>query len=403
MAERRGEARATASRRSRSSRRTTSHAPVAEAFLEAGIHVICDKPLATHVARRAALAGAARRKPGQIFAVTYNYTGYPMVRQARRDGRGRRARRDPRRAGRVCAGLADRAAREAPARSRPTGAPTRRGRAPAAASATSARTPTTSRSFVTGLTVDALCADLTHLRRRAAALDDNAQILLRYRERRARHALGEPGRAGQRERAAPPRLRQPGAASNGSRSSRTICAGRRSASRRRSSRAAPRRPTRTRRASRACRPAIRRATSKASRRSTARSRRRSAPRAAVARRPIRPFNSRRSTTASPASPSSRPRSRHRQPAAPGSRRDEPARRLRWHQQGLRRRARAARRRFELDAGPGLRPARRERRRQVDADEDPLRLRDGERRRVARSTASPVASPVRATPRPRASC
>lgn len=59
------------------------HAAVAEAFLEAGIHVICDKPVTTTVAdahRLQAIAQARRR----IFAVTYNYTGYPMVRQARR-------------------------------------------------------------------------------------------------------------------------------------------------------------------------------------------------------------------------------------------------------------------------------------------------------------------------------
>ena len=64
------------------------HAPVAEAFLKAGIHVICDKPLATTVkeARRLEVLAAKHRR---IFAVTYNYTGYPMVREARqrvRDG-----------------------------------------------------------------------------------------------------------------------------------------------------------------------------------------------------------------------------------------------------------------------------------------------------------------------------
>jgi len=58
------------------------HAPVAEAFLKAGIHVICDKPLATTVkeARRLEMLAAKHRR---VFAVTYNYTGYPMVREAR--------------------------------------------------------------------------------------------------------------------------------------------------------------------------------------------------------------------------------------------------------------------------------------------------------------------------------
>ncbi|UWU70654.1 Gfo/Idh/MocA family protein [Bradyrhizobium sp. NC92] len=58
------------------------HSPVAKAFLEAGIHVICDKPLTTTVAEAEELV-ALVRKTGRIFVVTHNYTGYPMVRQAR--------------------------------------------------------------------------------------------------------------------------------------------------------------------------------------------------------------------------------------------------------------------------------------------------------------------------------
>ncbi|MBR1165901.1 Gfo/Idh/MocA family protein [Bradyrhizobium liaoningense] len=58
------------------------HSPVAKAFLDAGIHVICDKPLTTTVAEAEELV-ALVRKTGRIFVVTHNYTGYPMVRQAR--------------------------------------------------------------------------------------------------------------------------------------------------------------------------------------------------------------------------------------------------------------------------------------------------------------------------------
>jgi predicted dehydrogenase len=58
------------------------HGPVAKAFLEAGIHVICDKPLTTTVAEAEELA-ALVAKTGRVFVVTHNYTGYPMVRQAR--------------------------------------------------------------------------------------------------------------------------------------------------------------------------------------------------------------------------------------------------------------------------------------------------------------------------------
>ena len=58
------------------------HAPVARAFLEAGIHVICDKPVTTNSADARALQALAE-KQGLIFAVTHNYSAYPMVRQAR--------------------------------------------------------------------------------------------------------------------------------------------------------------------------------------------------------------------------------------------------------------------------------------------------------------------------------
>ncbi len=59
-----------------------AHAPAARAFLKAGIHVICDKPLTTTRREAEALAKLAKES-GLIFAVTHNYTGYPLVRQAR--------------------------------------------------------------------------------------------------------------------------------------------------------------------------------------------------------------------------------------------------------------------------------------------------------------------------------
>lgn len=58
------------------------HYPVAKAFLDAGIHVICDKPLTTTLEDALDLAQTVRRT-GLLFAVTHNYTGHPMVRQAR--------------------------------------------------------------------------------------------------------------------------------------------------------------------------------------------------------------------------------------------------------------------------------------------------------------------------------
>ena len=58
------------------------HAGPAYAFLKAGVHVICDKPLTTSLAEAKKLKAAAD-KSGRIFAVTHNYTGYPLVRRAR--------------------------------------------------------------------------------------------------------------------------------------------------------------------------------------------------------------------------------------------------------------------------------------------------------------------------------
>lgn len=58
------------------------HAPAAKAFLNAGIHVICDKPITTTVEEARELVSLAEQS-GKIFALTHNYTGYPMIRQAK--------------------------------------------------------------------------------------------------------------------------------------------------------------------------------------------------------------------------------------------------------------------------------------------------------------------------------
>lgn len=58
------------------------HYAPAKAFLEAGIDVICDKPLTTTLADALELSAIVQRT-GLVFGLTHNYTGYPMVRQAR--------------------------------------------------------------------------------------------------------------------------------------------------------------------------------------------------------------------------------------------------------------------------------------------------------------------------------
>ena len=58
------------------------HHDVARAFVDAGFHVVCDKPLVHTTAQAEALCELVAAR-GTLFAVTYNYTGYPMVREAR--------------------------------------------------------------------------------------------------------------------------------------------------------------------------------------------------------------------------------------------------------------------------------------------------------------------------------
>ncbi len=59
-----------------------SHYAIAKAFLEQGIDVICDKPLTTDLEQALELMRLVRQT-GLVFSVTYCYSGYPMVRQAR--------------------------------------------------------------------------------------------------------------------------------------------------------------------------------------------------------------------------------------------------------------------------------------------------------------------------------
>src|SRR5205085_11399573 len=59
-----------------------THFEIAKAAVEAGFNVMCDKPMTFDLPQAEALAEAVD-KSGVVFAVTHNYTGYPLVRQAR--------------------------------------------------------------------------------------------------------------------------------------------------------------------------------------------------------------------------------------------------------------------------------------------------------------------------------
>ncbi|HEX2716793.1 MAG TPA: Gfo/Idh/MocA family oxidoreductase, partial [Gemmatimonadaceae bacterium] len=59
-----------------------SHFEIAKGFLEAGFHVVCDKPMTTTLADAEELCRIVKKRKA-VFALTHNYTGYPMVKQAR--------------------------------------------------------------------------------------------------------------------------------------------------------------------------------------------------------------------------------------------------------------------------------------------------------------------------------
>src|SRR5215471_11452070 len=58
------------------------HFPAARAFIERGIHVVCDKPMTTTIDDAQALCRLVK-KHDVVFALTHNYSGYPLVKQAR--------------------------------------------------------------------------------------------------------------------------------------------------------------------------------------------------------------------------------------------------------------------------------------------------------------------------------
>jgi predicted dehydrogenase len=154
------------------------HAAVATAFLKAGIHVICDKPVTT-TSRDARKLLALVQKTGRIFAVTHNYSGYPMVRHARQmvqDGQLGEIRlvqveypQDWLTEPLEKTGQKQAAWRTDPARSGAGGAIGDIGTHAHQLAA-----------YVSGLELDEICAELSRFVK-GRALDDNAQVMLRYR------------------------------------------------------------------------------------------------------------------------------------------------------------------------------------------------------------------------------
>ena len=154
------------------------HFPVAQAFVEAGFHVVCDKPLVHTREQADALVAAVARK-GTVFGVTYNYTGYPMVREARelvRSGRLGEIRKVvvEYNQGWLSTQLESEGNKQAAWRSDPA----RSGAAGAIGDIGSHAENLV--ATVTGLEIERLCADLSALVP-GRALDDDGSLLLRFR------------------------------------------------------------------------------------------------------------------------------------------------------------------------------------------------------------------------------
>jgi predicted dehydrogenase len=153
------------------------HWPAAREFLTRGTHVICDKPMTTSLADARAMAELVERS-GCAFVLTHNYTGYPMVRQARamvRDGL----------LGPIRVVQAEYAQDWLTTRLEDTGHkqagwrvdPARSG--PAGAMGDIGTHAMNLAAFVTGLELDRVAADLTSFVP-GRALDDNGSVLLRF-------------------------------------------------------------------------------------------------------------------------------------------------------------------------------------------------------------------------------
>lgn len=153
------------------------HHDAARACLEAGFHVICDKPLANTIEEAASLLETTELT-GRIFAVTYNYSGYPLVRHAREliaNGTLGRIRvvQVEYAQGWLATKLEDGGDKQASWRTDPA-------RAGVAGSVGDIGSHAFQLAeFVTGLRVSHLAADLSsHVAGRR--LDDNAQMMLRF-------------------------------------------------------------------------------------------------------------------------------------------------------------------------------------------------------------------------------
>jgi predicted dehydrogenase len=155
------------------------HHPVARAFAEAGFNVVLDKPM-VHTCQEAEDLMRVVESSGVVFAVTYTYTGYPMVKQARhmvREGLLGEVRKVivEYNQGWLASQLEESGAKQAEWRTDPT----RSGIAGAVGDIGSHAENLV--STITGLEVAEICADLTTFVS-GRRLDDDGNLLIRYED-----------------------------------------------------------------------------------------------------------------------------------------------------------------------------------------------------------------------------
>jgi predicted dehydrogenase len=153
------------------------HFPIARAFIERGFHVICDKPMTTTIEDAEALCRLVG-KHNVVFALTHNYSGYPLVKQARalvRDGK----------LGRIRKVVAEYSQGWLSTRLEATGQKQADWRTDPARAGAGALGDIGSHAehlarYVTGLEIEELCADVSTFVE-GRRIDDDANLLVRFR------------------------------------------------------------------------------------------------------------------------------------------------------------------------------------------------------------------------------
>lgn len=154
-----------------------THYPIAKALIEAGFDVICEKPLTATLADAVALEALARQS-GRFVGVTYTYSGYPMVHEARvRVAAGEIGKVRTVQVEYPLEWMATAIEQQGNAQAAWRTDPTKNGRGGSIGDIGTHAYHLA--GFVTGLTLESLTADLaTFVEGRA--LDDNAHVMMRY-------------------------------------------------------------------------------------------------------------------------------------------------------------------------------------------------------------------------------